>query len=87
MAYHCPRCNAPVRRGSSTAAGIAGGAVGALIFAAFGPFKCKQCGPIAKTEFSPQVRRKMMNGSIAMVAFAIVLLIGVVALLAYVLRW
>ena len=86
MPYHCPRCNASVQRGSSKVAGFAGGAVGALIFAAVGPFKCKQCGPIAKNEFPADVRRKMLTGSIAMVVFAVLLLIGVVALLAYVQR-
>lgn len=87
MPYQCPRCNGPVQRGSSTAAGLAGGAVGGLIFAAVGPFKCKRCGTIAKREFPADVRRRMTRGSIIMVAVAVALLIAVVMLLAYVQSW
>src|SRR5262245_61279127 len=81
MAYQCPRCGQPVERGSSPAAGVAGGLVGALIFAAFGPLKCKTCGPIAKHEFPPDVRQKMMLGSLALVATAVVVLVAAIAVL------
>lgn len=81
MAYQCPRCGGVVQRGSSTAAGVAGGLVGALLVAAFGSFQCKQCGKIAPDEFSPEVRSKMRIGSITMVIVAVVLLVAVIALL------
>jgi hypothetical protein len=81
MAYQCPRCGQPVQRGASPAAGLAGGAVGALLYAAFGSFQCKTCGPIPKKEFPPEVQTKMTLGTLALVGIAIVLLVVVVCLL------
>ena len=78
MAYNCPRCGDSVKRGSSTAAQIGGGLVGALIYAAFGAFNCNNCGKLAKSEFPPEDRSKMMMGSIGLVVAAIVLLIVVI---------
>lgn len=52
MAYNCPRCSKPVQRGRSTAAGVAGGLVGALIYSAVGSFECSTCGKIPMSEFS-----------------------------------
>jgi hypothetical protein len=60
---------------------VAGGVVGMLIFAAFSSFQCSQCGPIARSEFPAEVRREMTVGSLAMVAGAAVLLVGVVYVL------
>jgi hypothetical protein len=80
MAYQCPRCGGNVQRGSSTAAGAAGGLVGALLFAAFGAFQCKQCGKIPSHEFPPHVRSRMRTGSIMMIVVAVVLLVAVTAL-------
>jgi hypothetical protein len=51
--------------------------VGALFYAAFGSFVCKQCGKIKRSEFPPEVRQKMMLGSLAMVGGAILILIVV----------
>lgn len=81
MAYQCPRCGGPVQRGSSTAARVAGGVVGMLVFAAFSSFQCPQCGPIAKSEFPPEVRREMTVGSLAMVGGAALLLVGLLYVL------
>jgi hypothetical protein len=81
VAYKCPRCDGPVRRGASTTAGIAGGAVGGLLYAAFGSFHCEKCGPVPRSEFPPEVRTRMALGSLAMVLIALVLLIGVIVLL------
>ena len=81
MAYNCPRCGNQVRRGSSTAAQIGGGLVGALIYAAFGAFNCNNCGKIAKSEFSPEDRSKMTMGSLGLFAGAILLLIVVIIIL------
>ncbi len=75
MAYQCPRCGKAVRRGTSTGAGVAGGAVGAMLYAAFGPFQCPDCGTIPRKEFPPEVRRQMNLGSFALVASAVILLI------------
>lgn len=81
MAYHCPRCGQPVRRGASPAAGLAGGAIGALLYAAFGSFQCKDCGPIPRSEFPPDVQTKMTRGTLGLVAVAVVLVVVVVCLL------
>jgi hypothetical protein len=54
---------------------MAGGAVGALLYAAFGSFQCKKCGRIAKREFPPEVQRQMMLGSVGIVVGAVVLLV------------
>lgn len=83
MAYRCPRCGAAVQRGSNTMAGVAGGLVGAMIVAAFGSFKCKACGTIPRSEFAPDVRRKMMIGSVTLGVTALVLFLGVIILLVY----
>ncbi|CAN5577873.1 hypothetical protein BH09PLA1_BH09PLA1_14310 [soil metagenome] len=84
MPYLCPRCNDSVRRGTSKAAGFAGGAIGALIYSAFGAFQCKQCGSIRRSEFPATVRRKMIFGSVVIVALAFGIVVGLVALLNYV---
>ena len=83
MAYECPRCGKAVQRGSSTTAGVAGGLVGALVFAAFASFQCESCGKIPMKEFPPEVRSKARLSSLAMVAGAIVLLILLISLLVY----
>ena len=83
MAYKCPRCGEPVQRGSNIAAGAAGGAVGALLYSAFGSFQCKKCGPITRSEFPTDVRRQMTLGSIAIVVIAVVLFVAVIALLVW----
>jgi hypothetical protein len=58
-----------------------GGAVGALLFAAFGGFQCKQCGSIPKREFPEDVQRQMTLGSVAMVGGAVLLIIIVIGVL------
>ena len=80
MAYSCPRCSKPVQRGRSTAAGVAGGLVGALIFSAFGSFQCASCGKIPMNEFSAEVRNKARAGSAALIVGALLLLVLVVVL-------
>jgi hypothetical protein len=83
MAYACPRCGGPVHRGASTTVAAMGGLIGALILSAFGGFRCKQCGPIPKAEFPPNVRRKMTLGAGALIVSAVVVLVLLVMLLAY----
>ena len=73
MAYHCPRCGQPVRRGYSSTAQHVAGLIGALFYAAFGSFQCPKCGTLARSEFPPDVRAKMDKGSFVMVLSAIVL--------------
>lgn len=87
MAYSCPRCGESVKRGTSTTAGLAGGAVGALLYSAFGPFQCKNCGQIPKREFPADVQQRMALGSVAMVATAVGLLIAVIVLLVVLQVW
>jgi hypothetical protein len=81
MAYKCPRCGEPVQRAHSTGAQIAGGVVGAMIYAAFGSFSCKKCGKIARSEFPPEDQSKMTTNSVFMVIGAVVVFIAVVAIL------
>jgi hypothetical protein len=87
MAYVCPRCGQPLQRGSSTTAGAVGGLVGALIYAAFGAFQCKGCGPIPRSEFPPEVRSRMTLGSLSLIGVAVALLAAVIYLLAILQRW
>lgn len=81
MAYTCPRCGAPVQRGTSSSAQIAAGLVGALFYAAFGAFQCKTCGKIAKSEFSTEDQAKMTTGSVLMSLGAVGLLVLCIVLL------
>lgn len=81
MASQCPRCGGKVQRGSSTAATAGAGLVGALFYAAFGSLQCPKCGKIARREFPPEERTKMLLGSMAMVAGALVILAIVVWLI------
>lgn len=81
MEYKCPRCGDPVQRGTSTTAGVAGGAIGALLYSAFGSFQCKKCGPIARSEFPEDVRKHMMLGTIGILAIIFVLLVVLVVVL------
>jgi hypothetical protein len=81
MAYKCPRCGGPVQRGSGTAAGVTGGAVGAMLYAAFGPLLCKDCGTVSRSEFPAEDRRRMLLGSIGLVLTVVVLLVALLVLL------
>ena len=74
MAYECPRCGQPVRRGYSRTAQHVAGLIGALFYAAVGPFQCATCGTVAAREFPPEVRTRMVMGSFLMVLGAIVLI-------------
>lgn len=71
MAYKCPRCGESVQRGYSASAQNTAGLVGALFYAAFGAFECGECGKIARSEFPPQDRTRMMFGSVLFVFFAL----------------
>lgn len=63
MAYQCPRCGQPVRRGYSSTAQHVGGLVGALFYAAFGSFQCPKCGTLKRSEFLPEVFTTDGSGS------------------------
>lgn len=80
MAYACPRCGKPVKRGGSAAAGALGGVAGMLIASAFGSFQCASCGKIATNEFPPEVQTKARMGSVVMVliALGLIVVVGVV---------
>jgi hypothetical protein len=84
MAYECPRCGGPVQRGSSRTVGLVGGALGALLFAAFGGFQCKHCGSIPRSEFPPETRQRMFLGSLGLIVGAVLLLVAAVALLVWI---
>ncbi|MBN1675864.1 MAG: hypothetical protein JXR37_32775 [Kiritimatiellae bacterium] len=82
MSYACPRCGESVRRAGSKGAQMAGGLVGALLAAAFGAFECPKCGKISRSEFPPDVRRKMMKGSLGLVAGAVLVIVLVIVVIA-----
>jgi predicted RNA-binding Zn-ribbon protein involved in translation (DUF1610 family) len=84
--YQCPRCGGSVARGASSGMAFGGGAVGGLLASAFASFHCAKCGKISRSEFAPDVRSKMLWGSVGMIVGAIVLLIAVIALLVYLQR-
>src|SRR6266702_2656576 len=81
MAYQCPRCGQPVRRGYTRTAQHTAGLIGALFYAAFGSFQCAKCGTVARSEFPAEVRTRMATGSFFM-AFGGIVLIGFVLWLA-----
>lgn len=86
MSYKCPKCGDLVHRGfkHSTTAQFTGGLFGALIYAcgsaAFGNFTCNRCGEILRSSFADADRRKMLLGSLALIAVAVVVLIGGIVL-------
>jgi len=81
MAYQCPRCGQPVRRGYSTRAQHTARLIGALFYAAFGSFQCGKCGTVARSEFPAEVRASIATGSVLM-AFGGIVRIGFVLWLA-----
>lgn len=81
MAHQCPRCQGPVSRSYSNTAQATGGLVALMLVAAFGPYRCAKCGKISKSEFPPEVRSKMMGGTIALIVGAIALFILVTVLI------
>jgi hypothetical protein len=78
MAYTCPRCGDSIQRGYSGSAQVTAGLVGALFYAAFGAFECKKCGKISHSEFSPEVRVRITVGSLALIATAAMIAVGVI---------
>jgi hypothetical protein len=83
VAYVCPRCSGPVERGGHVP-GFLGGVVGVLLAAAFGGFTCKQCGPIPKAEFPPEVQQKMTTTAVLLALGAIAVLVIAITLVALV---
>lgn len=86
MAYKCPRCGKDVKRGSSTAAAVAGGMVGSMIAMAFGPLQCASCGPIPRSEFSAEDQSKIQTGSIALIGGAVLVAIVAILLIIFIIR-
>jgi len=82
MSYACPKCGGPAQRGSSSAAGHAGGLVGMLLYAAFAGFNCNKCGKLERASFPPEVQSQMTRNSALMGVGALVLLVAVLALIA-----
>ena len=82
MAYKCPRCGKPISRGGgSGTTAMMTGMVGVLFTTAFGRFVCEDCGKIPFGEFPPEVRARMIMGSVAMIVVAIVIFVICIALL------
>ena len=79
--YQCPKCSGPVQRKDNAAAGATGGLVGVMLAAAFAGFQCAKCGPIARSEFSDEVRSKMMMKSVGLGVGALVVLVAAVAVM------
>jgi len=73
MAYKCPKCGEKIHRGYSESAQKTAGLVGILFYMAFGAFVCKNCGKIARSEFSAADKTKMTVGSIIMIILALVI--------------
>ena len=71
-----------MQRVGNSAAGATGGLVGVLLATAFASFHCAQHGAIARSQFPPEVRSKMMLNSVLMVIGAIVLLVVVIGIIA-----
>ena len=82
MSYACPKCGGPAERGTSSAAGHAGGVVGMLLYAAFAGFNCGKCGKLERSAFPDEVRSQMTRNSAMLGVGALVLLAAVIALLA-----
>lgn len=82
MSYACPKCGGPAQRGTSSAAGHAGGVVGMLLYAAFAGFNCGKCGKLERSAFPDEVRSQMTRNSAMLGVGALVLLAAVIALLA-----
>jgi predicted RNA-binding Zn-ribbon protein involved in translation (DUF1610 family) len=80
MAYACPKCGAPVQRGSSATAQHAAGLVGALLYAAFAGFVCAKCGKLERSAFPPEVQSQMTRNSALMAVGAVVLFVAVIGL-------
>lgn len=79
--YQCPTCNTALTRESNAAAGATGGLVGALLGLAFASYHCTTHGKIARAQFPPEVRSKMLMNTMLLVVGAVVLLFAVVAVL------
>jgi uncharacterized membrane protein len=58
------------------------GLVGALFYAAFGAFECTQCGKIPRSEFPPDVQRRMSIGTLLLALAAAGIAVGVLVLMA-----
>ncbi len=81
MTYMCPRCGKAAERKSGNAWYFGGGIVGALLASAFAGMTCATCGDLSRSEFPPEVRKKLMFGTVSMIVGAIVLLIAVITVL------
>lgn len=79
--YTCPTCNTALTRESNAAAGATGGLVGALLGIAFASYHCATHGKIARAQFPPEVRSKMMMNTVMLVVGALVLLVALIAVL------
>ena len=88
MAFVCPRCNNVVHRNEAgTGTKAAFGVVGALISSAFGSFECPSCGKIAKSEFPPEVRSKMMMGTLGLTVAGIAVAVTAIWLIVWINSW
>jgi DNA-directed RNA polymerase subunit RPC12/RpoP len=81
MNYECPRCSKPVTKQSKSSILFGGGLVGALLASAFSSYECGACGKIPRKEFPPEIRSKMMKGTLLLIVGAVVLFVVVVGVL------
>ena len=79
MAYKCPRCGGPVKRGPSGVVRV-GGVVGSLFNASLGSLRCAKCGKIKRSEFPQEAQRKMTRGTLLLLIPAVLLLLVVLVL-------
>jgi hypothetical protein len=63
------------------------GLVGILIRQAFAGFQCPSCGPIPRSEFTPEERSQMTMGSVGFIAAAVGVLVALVVVLILIASW
>ena len=75
----------------TTTAQVTGGLFGVIIYAlfsaAFGSFTCDSCGQMNRHAFPEADRRKMLLGSLGLVAASVVVLVGGIALFVVMIDW
>ena len=78
--FVCPICGGVLQRGSSTTAGLTGGMVGGLLYAAFASLECPKCGKVPSKMLPRDIRHEHWVVSFFLAACAAVLLIVVMLL-------
>lgn len=75
--FVCPICGGVLQRGYSGTAGLAGGMVGGLLFAAFASLECPKCGKVPSRMLPRDLRQEHWVVSFFLAACAVAILIVV----------